>query len=85
VFSKTAWDKLEKVDQELIQKLAREAQMEQRELWNQSVADANAKLKEKGVTFVDVDAKPFVEATAPVREKHGAPYADMIKKIQAVQ
>lgn len=85
VFSKTAWDKLEKADQELIRKLAREAQMEQRELWNKSVADANAKLKEKGVTFVDVDAKPFVEATAPVREKHGAPYAEMIKKIQAVQ
>ena len=85
VFSKTAWDKLEKADQELIQKLAREAQMEQRELWNKSVADANAKLKEKGVTFVDADTKAFMEATAPVREKHGAPYAEMIKKIQDVQ
>lgn len=86
VFSKTAWDKLDPADQELIKKLAREAQMEQRELWNQSVADANAKLKEKGVTFVDdVDKKPFVEATAPVREKYSADFADLVKRIQAVE
>ena len=86
VFSKTAWDKLSKEDQELIKKLAREAQMEQRELWNKSVADDTAKLKEKGVTFVDdVDIQAFIDATAPVREKYGAPYADIVKKIQAIQ
>lgn len=86
VFSKTAWDKLSKEDQELIKKLAREAQMEQRELWNKSVADDTAKLKEKGVTFVDdVDVKAFIDATAPVREKYGAPYADIVKKIQAIE
>lgn len=86
VFSKTAWDKLSKEDQDLIKKLAREAQMEQRELWNKSVADDTAKLKEKGVTFVDdVDVKAFIDATAPVREKYGAPYADIVKKIQAIE
>jgi TRAP-type C4-dicarboxylate transport system substrate-binding protein len=85
VFSKPAWDKLDAKDQELIKKLAREAQMEQRELWDQFVADAIAKLKEKDVTFVEVDTKPFIEATAPVREQYGAPYADLVKRIQAVQ
>ncbi len=86
VFSKVAWDKLEKADQDLIKKLAREAQMEQRELWNKTVADDIAKLKEKGVTIVeDVDVKAFIDATAPVREKYGAPYAEMVKKVQAVQ
>jgi hypothetical protein len=37
------------------------------------------------VTFVEVDIKPFIEATAPVREQYGAPYADLVKRIQAVQ
>ena len=83
--SKPAWDKLDAKDQELIKKLAREAQMEQRELWDQFVADAIAKLKEKDVTFVEVDTKLFIEATAPVREQYGAPYADLVKRIQAVQ
>ena len=85
VFSKPAWDKLAKEDQELIKKLAREAQMEQRTLWDQSVADATAKLKAAKVTFVEVDKKPFIEATAPVREKYGAPYADLVKRVQAVE
>ncbi len=86
VFSKPAWDKLTPEDQALIKKLAREAQMEQRELWNKTVADDTAKLKEKGVTFVDdVDKKAFIDATAPVREKYGAPFADLVKRIQAVE
>ena len=85
VFSKPAWDKLDAKDQELIKKMAREAQMEQRALWDKFVMDALAGLKEKNVTFVDVDTKPFIEATAPVREEYGAPYADLIARIQAIQ
>ncbi len=85
VFSKTAWDKLDPADQELIKKLAREAQMEQRTLWDQSVEDAITKLKAAKVTFVEVDKKPFIEATAPVREKYSADFADLVKRIQAVQ
>jgi TRAP-type C4-dicarboxylate transport system substrate-binding protein len=85
VFSKRTWDELEEEDRELIKKMAREAQMEQRERWDRFVADAIAKLKEKNVTFVDVDTNPFIEATAPVREEYGAPYADLIARIQALQ
>jgi TRAP-type C4-dicarboxylate transport system substrate-binding protein len=59
--------------------------MEQRELWERFVADAMAKLKEKNVTFVDVDKQSFIEATAPVREEYGAPYADLVARIQALQ
>ena len=32
-----------------------------------------------------VDKKPFYAATAPVRAKYGAPYAELIKRIEAVQ
>jgi TRAP-type C4-dicarboxylate transport system substrate-binding protein len=53
VMSKVAWDKLSPADQALVKKLAREAQMEQRQLWDKSVADYTAKLKAAGVEFID--------------------------------
>ncbi len=85
VVSKATWDKLSKDDQALLKKFGREAQMEQRTLWDKSVAENTAKLKSAGVEFIAVDNKPFYEATAPVRAKYGANYADLIKRIGAVK
>ncbi len=85
VMSKVAYDKLSPADQALIKKLGREAQMEQRVLWDKSVADYSAKLKAAGVEFIEVDQKPFFDATAPVRAKYGAPYADLMARIAAVK
>ncbi len=85
VMSKVTWDKLSPEDQALFKKFGREAQMEQRELWNKSVADSVGKLKAAGVEFIEVDTKPFYDATAPVRAKYGDKYADLIKRIEAVK
>jgi tripartite ATP-independent transporter DctP family solute receptor len=85
VMSKVAWDKLTPDEQGLMRKFAREAQMEQRELWDKSVAEYTAKLKAAGVEFIEVDTRPFYEATAPVRAKYGADYADLIRRIEAVK
>ncbi|HWP18818.1 MAG TPA: TRAP transporter substrate-binding protein [Burkholderiaceae bacterium] len=85
VMSKVAWDKLSKDDQALMRKLAREAQMEQRQLWDKSVAEYTEKLKAAGVEFIDIDTRPFRQATAPVRAKYGAQFADLMKRIEAVQ
>ena len=85
VVSKATWDKLSKDDQALLKKFGREAQMEQRALWDKSVAENTAKLKSAGVEFITVDNKPFYEATAPVRTKYGANYAELIKRIEAVK
>ena len=85
VMSKVTWEKLSKDDQALVQKFAREAQMEQRVLWDKSVADYSAKLKAAGVEFIDIDNKAFYEATAPVRAKYGANYVDLIKRIEAIK
>ena len=85
VMSKIAWDKLTADEQALMRKLAREAQMEQRVLWDKSVADYTAKLKAAGVEFVEVDTRPFYEATAPVRATYGADYTDLIKRIESVR
>lgn len=85
VVSKVTWDKLSKDDQALLKKFGREAQMEQRALWDKSVAENTAKLKAAGVEFINIDNKAFYEATAPVRAKYGASYADLIKRIEAVK
>ncbi|CDS54526.1 TRAP-type C4-dicarboxylate transport system, periplasmic component [Polaromonas sp. CG9_12] len=85
VMSKVTWDKLSADDKALMKKLAREAQMEQRVLWDKSVADYTTKLKAAGVEFVPVDQKLFFDATAPVRAKYGAKFADLMKRIDATK
>jgi tripartite ATP-independent transporter DctP family solute receptor len=85
VMSKAAWDKLTPAEQAQMKKFGREAQMEQRALWDKSVADYTAKLKAAGVEFIVVDQKPFFDATAPVRAKYGAAYADLMKRIADVK
>ena len=85
VMSKAAYDKLTPDEQVLIKKLGREAQMEQRVLWDKSVADYTVKLKAAGVEFIEVDQKPFYDATAPVRAKYGAQYVDLMARIAAVK
>jgi tripartite ATP-independent periplasmic transporter solute receptor, DctP family len=81
-FSKVKWEKLSKDDQELIKKLAKEAQTEERTRWAEYTIKSTARLKEQGVEFLDVDRQPFIDATAPVREKHGAAFADLLKRIE---
>ena len=85
VMSKAAWDKLGKDDQALVRKMAREAQMEQRGLWDKSVEEYSAKMKAAGVEFITVDQKPFYDATAPVRAKYGAKFADLMRRISDVK
>jgi tripartite ATP-independent transporter DctP family solute receptor len=82
VYSKRSWDQLSKADQELIRKLSREAQMEQRGLWDKMTKESEDKLKAAGVQFVNVDKDAFYKATQPVRDKYGAKYAALIKRIQ---
>jgi tripartite ATP-independent transporter DctP family solute receptor len=82
VFSKVSWDKLPKADQDLIMKLSREAQMEQRGLWDAYTKDAEAKLKAAGIKFVEADKEAFFKATQPVRDKYGSKYAGLIQKIR---
>jgi tripartite ATP-independent transporter DctP family solute receptor len=85
VMSKVTWDKLSADDKALMKKVAREAQMEQRSLWDKSVADYSGKLKAAGVEFVAVDQKLFYDATAPVRTKYGSKFADLMKRIDATK
>ena len=85
VMSKITWEKLTPDQQVLVKKAAKAAQAEERTLWDAKSTSSEEKLKAAGVEFITVDKKPFYEATASVREKYGAPYADLIKRIEAVQ
>lgn len=85
VMSKITWDKMSKDEQALVMKLSREAQMEQRALWDKSVGEYTDKLKAYGIQFVTLDKKPFYDATAPMRAKYGVQYADLIKRVEAVK
>lgn len=85
VMSRITWDKLTPAEQGLVKKFGREAQMEQRVLWDKSVVEFTAKLKAAGVEFIAVDQKPFYDATAPVRAKYGAAFTDLMARIAAVK
>jgi tripartite ATP-independent transporter DctP family solute receptor len=82
VFSKRTWDTLSKEDQALLRKLSREAQIEQRQLWDAYVGEAETKLKAAGIQFVPADKEAFFKATQPVRDKYGAKYGPLLKRIQ---
>ena len=82
VFSKRNWDQLSKADQDLLKKVSREAQLEQRQLWDAYVSEAETKLKAAGVKFVPADKAAFYKATQPVRDKYGSKYGALLKRIE---
>jgi tripartite ATP-independent transporter DctP family solute receptor len=84
-FSKRAWSTLAPDDQSLIKKLAREAQFEERELWNKYEQQAMEKAKAAGCEITAIaDKTPFQQAVKPVWDKYGPKYQDMINRIQAI-
>jgi TRAP-type transport system periplasmic protein len=86
VFSKKVWDTLDEVDQQLIRKASALAVVKQRELWAAKETASLDALRAAGVTIIDnVDKQPFIDATQPLRDKYGAKYADLIKRINAVK
>ena len=86
LMSRRVWDSLSPADQALVKKFSREAQMEERVLWNKYEKDAMDKAKAAGITITPIaDKKPFQDAVKPVWDKYGAKYAELIKQIQAVQ
>ena len=88
VFSKKSWDALSKGDRDLLAKFSREAQFDERKLWEKYEKDAMDKAKAAGIQIVtvsDKDKKAFQDAVKPVWDKYGPKYAGMIKRIQAVK
>ncbi len=85
VFSRRSWEGLSKADQDLVKKVSKEAQFEQRKLWDEREAVSMKKVKDSGIEVITFkDKKPFQDAVKPVWDKYGAKYADLVKRIQAV-
>jgi tripartite ATP-independent transporter DctP family solute receptor len=85
MFSKKAWTALSADDQTLIKKFAREAQLEERELWKNYEQTAMDKAKAAGCEIVEIaDKTPFQNAVKPVWDKYGPKYQDMINRIQGI-
>jgi len=67
VFSKKTWDTLSKEDQALLVKFGREAQLEERVLWDKYEKDAMDKARAAGITIIEIaDKKPFQAAVKAV-------------------
>ena len=66
----------------MLRKFSREAQVEQRQLWDKMVGETTVKLKAAGVQFVEADKKAFYAATQPIRDKYGSKYAALLKRIE---
>jgi tripartite ATP-independent transporter DctP family solute receptor len=86
VFSKRAWTALSKDDQDLIMKVAKEAQQEQRGLWYEMEKKSMADMKAAGAVVNEVaDRKPFQAAVKAVWDKYGAQHSALIQRIQDVK
>ena len=86
VFSKRSWQTLSKEDQDLIAKLAKQAQQEQRGLWYEMEKKSLAQMKEAGAQVNEVaDRKPFQAAVKSVWDKYGAQHTALIQRIQDVK
>jgi tripartite ATP-independent transporter DctP family solute receptor len=85
VMSKKIFESLSKDEQAAVKKSAREAQLDERKLWEVYEQQALDKAKKAGIQIIqvsDADKKAFQAAVKPVWDKYGPKYADMIKRIQ---
>src|SRR5262245_18704967 len=86
VLSRKTWDALTAEDRELVKKFAREAQAEERVLWAAYEKQALDKAKASGIEIIEIaDKAPFQAAVKPVWDKYGPRFAELIKRIQAVE
>jgi tripartite ATP-independent transporter DctP family solute receptor len=86
VFSKKIWSTLSADEQALLKKFAREAQMDERKLWDVKVQASIDKMKSAGAKVNKIaDKAPFQAAVKPVWDKYGAKYAALLQRINAVK
>jgi tripartite ATP-independent transporter DctP family solute receptor len=88
VFSKKIWDSMSKENQASLVKFAKEAQQEERKLWDVYEKQAMDKAKAAGIQIIEVsaaDKEAFQEAVKPVWDKYGPKYAETIKRIHDVK
>jgi TRAP-type C4-dicarboxylate transport system substrate-binding protein len=83
VFSRKSWEALSEDDRTLIMKVAKEAQQEQRVLWDEREKASMKKIVDAGVEVITIEDKtPFQEAVKPVWDKYGGKWTALVQRIQ---
>ncbi|MEN8662957.1 MAG: TRAP transporter substrate-binding protein [Lentimonas sp.] len=72
IFSAKIWEQLSDIERGWIEEAAEESSAFQRKAWATGVEESLAEMRAQGVTILEPDLKPFIEATAGVRAKYGA-------------
>jgi len=85
ILSQRTWESLTEEQQAWVQQAADDSSVFQREAWETGVEAAFEKMRAEGVTVHEVDVRPFLEATEPVRERYAeGEVLELMKRIQAV-
>ena len=88
VMSKSVWSGLSADDQALIVKFAKEAQAEQRALWQAKEKESLDDMMANGVVITEIspeEKQRFQDAMKPVYATHAADLVGLIERIQEVQ
>lgn len=88
VMSKVSYDKLSPEDQALVRQAAKDSIPVNRELWAAREKVSEEKVRAAGVQVItDIDKTPFIEAMAPVYQKHAntPKLQDLVTRIQATE
>lgn len=87
VMNKAAWDKLTPDDQAIFKQAGKDSIDRQRELWQAKVAESRANVEKLGAQITTPDKQGFIDAMAPVYEKHVTDDAlkALVEKVKAVQ
>jgi len=86
VMSETSWNRLSEEDREIIRQASKDTEQYARVSAQEFDDKAMQELESKGVKINEVeDLEAWIEACAPVREKYGAGYEDLIADIDAMR
>lgn len=82
LISKLTFDNLSQEDQEIIKEAAKEAAIFEREEWAKAEQEAEKKIIENGNIITRLKSKEdFQDAVAPLYDKYGAEYKELIDRI----
>ncbi len=84
IMSKTVWDEMSENQQNAIREAAKEAAVWQRKAMDDYQEESRKLVEEKGCQIIEVDAKEFQDAVAPMYEDYPQ-YKEVIDQIRAVE
>ncbi len=85
MISKTTWDSLSTEDQMLVREAALASVPVQAALWAALVSESRAAVEEAGSEIITVNVQEFQDAMAPLYEKYGPAFGDLLDRILNTQ